>query len=271
MSEPEAIFISDAGAFRPTELAGSPWGPGLLHGGPPAGLLARAIERSIRDPELAVARITTDLFRPVPMEPLHTHTEVVREGRRIVVVRASLFAGEVEVSRATGLALRRTEIALPEFARFATPPPPGPDGIDQSGLTVGSGAPRWKGFHTTIEVRRVEGKPGTGRGIAWIRIPCPFVAGEETSPLVRAAAISDFGNGLGHIHAGEGLGFINVDITMHLHRPPEGEWIGMDVVAGAQTTGIGMNEATLFDTTGPFARVSQSLLANPRATGVGEG
>jgi len=53
---PDAIFIPEGDTFVPTDLARSPWGPNLLHGGPPAGLLARAIEHAVHDTDKPAAR-----------------------------------------------------------------------------------------------------------------------------------------------------------------------------------------------------------------------
>jgi hypothetical protein len=274
MSEsPAAIFIPDGERFIPTELAASPWGAQVLHGGPPAGLLARAIERAHADPEMHVSRITVDLFRPVPREPLHTTTRIVREGRRIAVVEASLFAGETEVSRATALLLRQSTVDLPGEHLPPAATLHRPEGIPTTGLsemlagdaTTGSPRPRMdgvRGFHTTIEVRRVDARPGGGT--AWIRIPVPFVLGEETSPLVRVAATADFGNALGHIRAGASIGFINADISLYLHRMPVGEWIALQTHGSAQPHGVGLVESIVHDVSGPIGRVDQALLANPR-------
>jgi acyl-CoA thioesterase len=269
-----AIFIPDGDRFIPTDLARSPWGPHVLHGGPPAGLLARAIEQVNPDPALHIARMTIDLFRPVPTAPLHVTTQFVREGRRIAVIQASLFADDTEVSRASALLLRESEVELPDAHLPAPPSLPGPDGIPTTGLstmlTEGSPAaiasmPGGTGFHTTIEVRRIGGGLATaGHGTAWIRIPVPFVAGEETSALVRMAATSDFGNALGHIRAGDGIGFINADITIYLHRMPVGEWICLDSQSAGQPHGIGLVESMVHDERGSVGRIVQALLANRR-------
>lgn len=274
MSEsPAAIFIPEGGRFIPTELAASPWGAQVLHGGPPSGLLARAIEHAHADPEMHVSRITVDLFRPVPRQPLHTTARTVREGRRIAVVEASLFAGETEVSRATALLLRQSEVDLPGEHLPAGATLPGPEGIPTTGLSellaadspAGSPRPQMegvRGFHTTIEVRRVDARPGAGT--AWIRIPVPFVLGEETTPLVRVAATADFGNALGHIRAGASIGFINADISLYLHRMPVGEWVALQSHGSAQPHGVGIVETIVHDPSGPVGRVVQALLANPR-------
>ncbi len=269
----DAIFLPEGDRFVPTRLAASPWGADRLHGGPSAGLLARAIERASPDPEMQVVRLTIDLFRPVPMEPLRVETEVVREGRRIRAVDAMLYAGGVAVSRATALLLRRSDGALPSVE---TPAPcvEGPEGLETTGL--GGGPPRGEGlagmppnmrqgFHTTVEVRRVGGFFGSGKGVGWFRIPAPLVAGEETSPLVRVAATADFGSPMGSVRLAEGVGFINADITLYLHRLPEGEWICLEASGVAQSYGLGMAETVVHDARGPIGRVVQATLMNQRS------
>ena len=64
-----ALFRREGERFCPTRAAGSPWGH-FVGGGPVSALLARAIEGHIEDPAVVVARLTVDLFRPVPSEPL---------------------------------------------------------------------------------------------------------------------------------------------------------------------------------------------------------
>jgi acyl-CoA thioesterase len=272
---PDAIFTREGETFVPTDLARSPWSPMLLHGGPPAGLLARAVERANPDPAMHVARLTIDLFRPVPKAPLTVTTRFVREGKRILVTEASLLADGSEVSRASALLLRQSDVDMPEAHLPPSALHPGPEGLPTTGLgavmnrdgeavqparTSGAG-----GFHTTIEVRRVSGEPGTGRGTAWIRIPVPFVLGEAITPLVRAAATSDFGNALGHIRPSEEVGFINADITLYLHRLPEGEWLCLETASSGQPHGLGLVESVMYDAQGPIGRVAQALIVNRRA------
>ena len=251
-------------------------GPNGPSRGPPAGLLARAIERASPDSELHVARLTIDLFRPVPKQLLHTHTRTVRQGHRIAVLEASLFSGELEVARATALLLRPSPVNLPEDA---LPPPLHITSHEELTTTTMDSfmrneggdsplvdrGPMLPGFHRTLEVRRVSGQPGRGRGTAWVRIPVPFVLGEETTPFVRVAAMSDFGNGLGHVTASDrGIGFINADISLYLHRLPEGEWVCLEAYGVAQEHGLGMVETVVHDGRGPIGRIVQALIANRR-------
>ena len=46
--------------FESTAATTSPWDDRMQHGGPPAGLLARAVEQVRPDPEMPIARITID-------------------------------------------------------------------------------------------------------------------------------------------------------------------------------------------------------------------
>ena len=53
--------------------------------------------------------------------------------------------------------------------------------------------------------------------------------------------------------------FVNPDLTVHLHRPPVGEWIGMQAESTAETNGIGLADTKLFDKNGKIGRGAQSL------------
>jgi len=203
---------------------------------------------------------------------LRTVVSPAREGKRIAALQVSLLAGDVEVSRAAALALRTTEVELP--ARALPPPPWAPhhEGYPTTDLPSalrppGAPAPKGpalKGFHTTVEVRRVDEGAGLGSATAWIRIPVPFVLGEETGPLTRLAATSDFGSPLGHVRASADTGFINADISIHLHRLPEGEWICLEARGAAQPTGLGLVETVVHDIHGPIGRVNQAIMVNRR-------
>lgn len=261
----EAILIPDGETFVPTPLARSPWGDTLVHGGPPAGLLARAIVGFDSDPEMQLSRLTVDLFRQAPMKPLTVTARTLRLGRRIHVVEASLFAEGVEVSRATGLLLRRAAVAgLVQTEHEPLPHPDtipsGPLGLGPSGAT--SGGPRRDGFHTTAEFRRIPRRTEGDPPASWIRLPVPFIAGEETAPLTRVAALCDFVNAVGGGGRSAPVGFINVDCTVFLHREPEGEWIGLRVEREVSPDGRGLSAATIYDTIGPVGRAIQTVLAN---------
>jgi hypothetical protein len=265
MSAADALFLPDGDRLVPTALCRGPWNPDAQHGGPPAALLARAVERFEDGGTMAVARMTVELLRPVPLAPLAVACTFARPGRKVQLVAASLAAGDVEVARATALRIRRAELPVPAEASRDPAPPPGPE---RGSFTP----PPWgdlarPAFHSdAVEHRFVAGSMGEpGPATDWIRLRVPLVAGEPTSPVARVAAAADFGNGISWVLTRTaGWQFINPDLTIYLHRTPVGEWICLEAVTWAGDEGIGLAESRLRDEKGVVGRSLQSLLLERR-------
>ena len=265
MSEqPAALFVRENGGYRPTRLSASPWSPDALHGGPPAALLAREIEGFEGGERFMVVRVTVELLRPVPFERLEISTHLRRPGRNVQLIEATLRSPEHEVARATGLRIRRTEIALPDVPADA-PPHPGP----AEGRPRRSGpGPFHPGFHSEgVEHRFIRGSfDEPGPAVDWIRVRFPLLEGEPLSPLSRTCAAADFGNGISGLLPGTHT-YINPDLTVYLHRYPEGEWICLDAVTHIQGSGIGLAESRLSDERGAIGCSMQSLIVSEREAG----
>jgi hypothetical protein len=103
-----------------------------------------------------------------------------------------------------------------------------------------------------------------GPGRVWMRMRHPLVAGEELTPLARLAATADFGNGVSAVLPFEHFLFINADLSIHLHRPPRGEWIGLDARTLLHGGGTGLAESVLHDAYGTVGRAFQTLVVQPR-------
>ncbi len=257
----DALFDPDGSRFVPTALARGPWSPEALHGGPPAALLARCAERVAGGEKMLVTRLTVELLRPVPVSPLAVETRLLRPGRKVQLVGASLRAGDVEVARATALRLRTLDLPLPEEIDSPSPPP-GPETAPPS-VSPGIALRDYPAFHNQgVEHRFVAGSfDRAGPATDWIRLRVPLVAGEETSPLARVAAAADFGNGVSWVLSRtDGWQFINPDLTVSLHRLPVGEWVCLEAVTYVEPTGIGQAESVLWDERGRLGRAVQSLL-----------
>src|SRR5215472_13204518 len=113
MGVSESIFERVGDRYLPTEAALSPWTDQALHGGPPTMLLAREIERFPADQPMFVVRLTVELLRPVGRTALAVRARMVRPGRNVQIVEASLWNDKVEVARATGLRIRRAKVDVP--------------------------------------------------------------------------------------------------------------------------------------------------------------
>jgi hypothetical protein len=254
----EAIYEIDSERFVPTELARGPWTPEAQHGGPPAALLARALERYQDGEGMFVARLTVELLRPVPLTLLTVVARMTRPGRKVQLIEASMNAGETEVARAVALRIRRADVELPS-GLVASPPPAGPE----QGKSIESPFAGYAGFHNYgVEHRFVAGGfDRAGPATDWIRLRVPLIAGEPTSPLCRVVVAADFGNGVSWVlPRTEGYQFINPDLTIYLYRLPQTEWVCLEAATSAAGHGVGLAESRLWDETGPIGRSLQSLL-----------
>lgn len=265
MAGDDALYLPDGDRFVSTDLTRGPWTPDAQHGGPPAALLARAIDREGGGDGMMVARLTVELLRPVPVAPLTVATRLARPGRKVQLVEASLRAGDVEVARATGLRIRTAVLPLPAPSE-AGQPPPLPD-TGTASLPPWAQAVSYRSFHRDgAEHRFVAGSfENPGPATDWIRLRVPLVAGESTPPLARAAAAADFGNGISWtLSRQEGWEFINPDLTVYLYRLPADEWVCLEAVTWTGPHGVGLAESRLWDRHGPLGRSLQSLLLERR-------
>ena len=253
-----AFYERDGDVFVPSELTRGPWDPGSQHAGPPAALLARAVEAE----GTLVGRITIELLRPVPLAPLAVAPELLRPGRNVQLVAAVMTepGGDPRpIARAVAWRLRTDDSVA---ALDSGPPPPGPDaGRDRPFFPTGQDV----GYHTAMDYRVLAGaftEPGPAR--VWLRMRRPLVAGEPTSPLARVLVAADSGNGVSAALDYRRHLFINTELTVHLVREPAGEWIHLDAVTHVGPHGVGLSESVLYDETGRLGRAAQTLLVRPR-------
>ncbi len=262
-----ALFSREGDCFVPSERTRGGWNDDHQHGSPPSGLLARAIEAVPTAGPMQVVRFVVDLFRPVPLAPLHIETEVLRDGRRIQAVDAALFAGDVQVGRANALKIRVTDLDLPPpVSGTATTMPGGPEDLERFDWDPNDDHGRMTRFHLHgVEIRSFEGSFGShGPGQSWFRLCQPLVEGEDLTPFVRLATTSDLSNGNAQSLDVEAWTYINADITLYAHRMPEGEWIGMTSHADQNRSGIGVVTTTVYDPQGPIGTISQAQVIDGR-------
>jgi hypothetical protein len=260
---PPALYVPDGAAFVPTIATRGPWSPDAQHGGPIAALLCRAVEAVESAVPLGVSRSTVELLRPAPLTPLTVATRIRRPGKRVQLVEAVLLAGETEIALATALRIRLADVPLegavppagetPDGA--VAPPPP----TEQMTLHVDDRHP-WLDT-LGMEVRFATGSlERPGPSTAWFRLRMPLVAGEEPSPAQRAMVAADSGSGVGAALDLARYRFLNPEITVHLARPPEGEWIAVDSGTVLSTSGTGIATTRLWDTRGVVGQAAASLM-----------
>ena len=274
---PDAFFVAEGDRYIPTELTRGPWDPESQHAGPPAALIGREVSRLDGGLDQQVGRITYEILRAVPIAPLTVTARITRPGRSVELVEASLADDEGEVIRARAWRLVVQTVDIPEG--LSSEDGPGAMGTSPSTLRPGFAPPGPEaaepgtfpdtghavGYHTAMEYRFVHGAFGDpGPAMAWMRMRVPLVEGEEPTPLDRVLVAADSGNGVSSTLDWGRFLFINVDLTVHLHRPPVGEWVCLDAITIPESTGIGIADTALYDQRGPVGRADQTLLVAPR-------
>lgn len=267
----ESIFIADGDRFVPTEQARGPWDPRAAHGGAPAALITSAFERMLGDggsvgAQLRIGRLSFEFLRPIPLAPLTLCTRVVRPGRRVQELAAELLHGEETIVRASAVGVT----AVPEEATAGQgadgerdrPMAPPASGEPVRFALDGSSEASFAG--TAMEMRWLSEARALGPGRVWMRLRHPLLPGQEPTALARLAATADFGNGISAALPFDRFVFINADLTIHVQRPPHGEWIGLDARTLLHAGGAATAEGVLHDEHGALGRAFQTLVVQAR-------
>jgi Thioesterase-like superfamily len=246
------------GRYRATESTAGPWNPEHQHAGPPAALLGHALERCSPREGMPFVRLTYDILGAIPVGEVEVSAAVVRPGRSVELLEATLRAEgrTAVVARAWRALATGAPAAGPSAAPLPLPdgpssPPPMLDGF---------------GYGAAVELRFAAGgweEPGPAT--AWTRLRVPVVAGEAPSGLQRVLAVADSGNGISAVLPWDRWLFINPELTVHVRREPRGEWICLDAETVIAPGGAGLARSVLSDPDGPVAHGAQSLLVAPRA------
>ncbi|TMA72508.1 MAG: thioesterase family protein [Deltaproteobacteria bacterium] len=256
----DAFFHRDGGRYVPTELTRGPWSADAQHGGPPAALLGTVLEATEQRGDSMIVRATFEMLKPVPLAPLTVATRVLNAGRSVQVLGGTISAGSEEILRGEALRIRTTDLSFPEPPLL--PAVPGPDRgkvarFFPTGYEVG--------YHTGMENSFVRGGfLEQGPAIAWLRMRHPLIAGEPVTPLARVLIAADSGNGVSSALDYRRFIFINPDLTVYLHRYPEGEWVCLEAVTTASNRGLGLAHSVVHDVRGPIGYGLQGLLIGER-------
>ena len=253
----EPFFTRDGDLYQPTASSRGPWSPTSLHGRVVAGLLAHAIEQRYGEPDFMPARFTIDMYRLPDLSAAEVNIKPIREGRRIKVIDAEYSVGGVSMARATCVFLRKSE--NPEGNVWTPPNWDAPKPVD-----IAPPEDRRAGMGGMWAMRPISGAMGTvGQRRTWMAEVRDLVGGEPLTPFTRVAVSADFASP--YANAGDqGLGYINSDVTLYLHRSPATEWVGYEVVNHGATDGVAIGECFLYDEIGPIGSATVCALAQRR-------
>lgn len=251
---PDAYFVGlGEGRYRATAHTSGAWALDEQHISPSVGLCVHELETRLPS-DLLVSRVAVDILGTVPVAAVEVDVAVVRPGRTIELVEATLaHAGRaVLVARAWRLLATDTAVVA---GGGPTPLPADLPPWDMTSVWPG-------GYIASLAVRRSpDAVPG--QATAWVDSPLALVDGVESSPLARFAVLVDTANGLSVRQDPRAWMFPNVDLTLHLHRAPVAGPVGFETTVTFGPTGQGVTHAVLHDVAGPVGRASQVLTVRP--------
>ncbi|MCZ8209621.1 MAG: thioesterase family protein [Aquidulcibacter sp.] len=244
--------------FRARSVAAGPFFG--IQGGAVGGLLASMVHRNAPAAFIPLS-IRIDFLRPTPLdEPLLVGTSTIQSGNRMYIGEATLMAeGRLTARAIMSLARTAPLEALP--ADYATEAPLSlPDllSLERSKSQAPHGRP-W--FMDVLDARAATD------GSRWFRPLAPVLPGSTCTAFERMLGPVDFAHGM----ARPGLpdrppvsGWPNADLSVHVFRQMEGEWIGMRPLGNwSKLGGLGIGTSALYDAAGQFGRVTMSVIIIP--------
>ena len=201
-----------------------------------------------------------ELLGPVPVGPLDVQASVVRPGRSVELCAATLYDVQRDRPCATASAWLF---------------PAGDDGPVQDDQplphTPEDGRPKdrpvsWSGgYLDAVDWRWVTGSvQEPGPGVVWMRPAVDLVEGERMSPVQRLMSCVDSASGVSAALDPAGWAFLNTELTVHVLRPPVGEWVCLDASTTLGSGTVGVATSAVYDEQGLVARSAQALLVSRR-------
>lgn len=242
------------GRFRSTIHAQGAWNEHEQHMAPASGIMADCLERHEPREDMRMARLSYEILGLIPGGEFEVVTSTLRPGKTIELVQAELVAGGRVAIRATAWRLITSDTSAVAAVEDAAILPPD-ECKPFDGVSIWPG-----GYIRSLEMRVALGhRPGAGQ--VWLRSNHALTERSDTGDLARLIGLVDTANGIAaRVPPGkDSYAFPNLDLQIHMHRRPDGEWLGLDNAVSFGADGIGLTSTVLHDLAGPFGRAEQIL------------
>jgi len=242
------IFAAEApGRWLPSPLSAGPFTG--LQGGAVAGLLTAEVESlgAFNNWGMAVSA-SAWFLRPTPLARLRTRVTVVRTGGRVAIIDNTLWPDdELDPCATVRVTLMRNSAVEVPASKVVQPDLIPPEFCAPTHRVAAHGGP-W--FMDAMEMR-------VGENIVWFRMKRLLVA--NAGPLSQVLGPADWAHGIARpVH--NVVADPNPNLTVHLARPPIGEWLGLrSRVSWEPSRGMGVGGAILFDEQGAIGCVSMAV------------
>ncbi|MCI0517738.1 MAG: thioesterase family protein [Woeseiaceae bacterium] len=255
----KAFFHRDGDWIVANDACRGPWSADACHAGPVTGTMARAVERAVAGKQLV--RLTLSFQRPIPMGGFRISAKLERDGRAATSASAELHDRSGRIC-AVASSLHLTSYAPTPFPTPSIAHPVFAE-AKKGRFPVEKPLHDLPFFGAGIEVAYPPGESGDpGPTTVWMRT-LPLFDDEDPSPFQTLCPIADCGNGISRNAEFAVASFVNADLTVLAYRLPESKWIASSAISFWEPNGIGMSQATLFDTRGALGVALQTLIIRP--------
>lgn len=242
---------SQTAYYLSTQHAQGAWNEHEQHMAAATGVIAFELENFAPRDDMRIARLGCEIFGVIFAGEFSIHTQIIRAGRSIELIEATLRTqGKISiVARAWRLQTSDTTcIAGTEDA---------PQAISHTPWNM---AQNWGGGFIN-SIRACSDHRRAGSGTVWLTSDVAMVKGAPTSDFVRLMGLVDAANGVVPRLEQREIKWIfpNTDLQIHLHRAPVGQWLGLQTVQQIGSDGIGLTSSILHDELGAFGRSEQIL------------
>lgn len=228
------------------------WNEKEQHMAPATGIICAELNQFQPRDDVRIGRISLDILGMIPAGEFQIETKIIRPGKTIELIESTMSAGGKSCisARTWRMAVSDTQVVF---------------GLEDQKVDGPENAPVWEeirswpgGYIASIEARTHQRR--NGKGVVWLNSKLDMVDGQETADFVRLMGMVDTANGVVSRQEGQfKYSFPNLDLQIHLHRMPQGTWLGLETVQQYGHDGIGLTSAILHDIHGPFGRSEQIL------------
>lgn len=244
--------------YQSTIHAQGAWNPHEQHMAPATGIVSHELEQFMPRSDLRIGRISLDIYGLISFGEFSIETKVIRAGRTIELIEATMQAQGKTciVARAWRMMIQNTTaIQGLEDQKVVQP--------EQLAVWTGMKEMWAGGFIQSTEARCDLEQRRVGKGLIWVSTKLEMVDGISSSDFSRIMGMVDMANGVVPRQSSVEWAFPNLDLQIHMHRLPQGKWLGLETIQQYGSDGIGLTSSVLHDVYGPFGRSEQILTLRP--------
>ena len=238
--------------YQSTIHAQGAWNTHEQHMAPATGVICAELDLFAERSDLRIGRISLDILGLIPAGEFQIETRIIRSGKTIELIESTMSAhGKKCIQARTWRMLTSDTSTVAGLEDFPIAQP-------QEG-TIWEEIKNWPGgYIQSLEARRLDRR--AGKGIVWLTNSNVMVEGQLNSDFVKLMGMVDTANGIvTRQNWPFDYSFPNLDLQIHLHRIPKGQWLGLETVQQFGEDGIGLTSSILHDVNGPFGRAEQIL------------